>query len=410
MSVMIGPTIGPTLGGYLTDNLGWRSIFNINLPIGIVVAMLSYALVEDVGFDPANPKPKLEAGQPKPKRQRTPIDVVGILLLVTSVGSIQYFLERGNADDWFSSIWIVITCFTGFGGLIALIWWELAYAKHPILALQHFANKTFRYGVMLMFGLGAMLYGLIFLLPVFTSTVLNFNATQTGELFIPGALASAAMMPIIGTQLRKRDPRILIFIGIALLDAAFVMISFFDIRTSAYGMFWPLLLRGVAMAYLFVPINSSVLSQFSGVAIGQAAGMLNLLRQIGGSVSIAALATLFAHFNAQNYATLSEKITPFNPITASQRSTIISSMHAKLPVNVGMPTETTSMATTAVKVFYGQVKAQAFILGFQRLLRVAAALFLIMFIPLVLMKVNRGPPNKPQAPPQVPNEEVVGAH
>jgi DHA2 family multidrug resistance protein len=149
MSVMVGPTVGPTLGGYLTDTLGWRSIFNINLPLGLAVAMLSYLLVEDVGFDPekaAAAKATALAengGQPlaapakrrsllKPKSERTPVDTWGLTFLIVGIGCLQFVLERGHAEDWFDSKAILICSFLAVSSLVALIWWELK-TEHPIL-------------------------------------------------------------------------------------------------------------------------------------------------------------------------------------------------------------------------------------------------------------------------------------
>lgn len=386
MSVMIGPTVGPTLGGYLTDNFGWRSIFNINIPIGIVVAILSWTLVEDVGFVPA------EKGAPAPvvpavkvKRQRNPVDGIGLACLVIGIATLQYVLERGHVDDWFDSPIISICSVLAVVSISFLIWWELR-VKHPILQLRHFRNVTFRSGMLLMFSLGCMLYGLIFILPVFSSSILGLTATQTGMLFIPGALASAAMMPFIGKQLRIRDPRYLILVGTLGLSGAAYLISRFDAFTSTQGMFWPLLLRGAAMAYLFVPINTIVLTQFSGGEIGQAAGLLNLCRQLGGSIAIAGLSTLLSRFQEEGYANLMQHVTPFDVASMQAYRALQNSMKYKFSNAVGMG----NAASDAVQMLYFSVQRQAFVLGYQKVLVIAAILFLpICIIPLMLMKPNR---------------------
>jgi DHA2 family multidrug resistance protein len=294
MSVMVGPTVGPVLGGFLTDHFGWRMIFNINLPIGILVAILSYLLVEDVGFDPAIKQTKAELKEIR-KNQRTPIDVWGLVFLITGIGCLQFVLERGQADEWFDSKLILTCTIAAIVSIVGLIWWELRN-KHPILELRHFKNKTFTGGVLLMSGVGVILYGLIFIIPVFVSTVQGLTATQTGALFIPGALLAAMIMPVVGASLRKIDARFLIATGIIILSIAVYKISFFDAYTSVDGMFVPLLIRGAALAFLFVPINTIVLSQFSGNEIGQAAGLLNLCRQLGGSVGIALISTFFQRY------------------------------------------------------------------------------------------------------------------
>jgi len=388
MSVMIGPTVGPTLGGYLTDNFGWRSIFNINIPIGIVVAILSWVLVEDVGFDPALHGKKAPEGQKRlmPTRNRVPVDGWGLALLVVGIASIQYVLERGHTEDWFDSRSIVICSILGVVCLASLIWWELKI-KHPILNLRNFKNSTFRGGVMLMFAMGCMLYGLVFIVPIFVSAIQGLTATQTGELFIPGALASAAMMPFIGKQLRKRDPRILILVGLLGLGAAAVLVGRFDAMTSTEGMFWPLLLRGAAMAYLFVPINTMVLTQFSGAAIGQAAGMLNLMRQIGGSIAIAVLSTVFQQFRDQGYGNLINHTTWFDPQAVAALRGIERSFHGKLPMELGIG----SASREGIKTLYYAAQKQAFVLGYQKVLAVGVTVFLVIsLLPLAMMKPQRG--------------------
>src|SRR5262249_9730279 len=143
-----------------------------------------------------------------------------------------------------------------------------------------FKTNAVRNGALIMGAIGTMLYALVFFVPIFSSIVIGLTATKIGMLFIPGALASAAMMPVIGMQLRKRDPRTLIFCGFIIFETAIFMMTRFTGLTSVEGMFWPLLWRGAAMAFLFVPVNASVLSQFTGAQLGQAAGLLNLSRQI----------------------------------------------------------------------------------------------------------------------------------
>jgi DHA2 family multidrug resistance protein len=391
MSVMIGPTVGPTLGGYLTDNFGWRSIFNINIPIGIVVAILSFLLVEDVGYVHVEKNAaeketeKNRAPAAKPKRIRQPVDGLGLGLLVVGVATLQYVLERGHSDDWFDSPAITLCSVLAVVSIVTLIWWELR-VKHPILELRHFRNVTFRSGMLLMFALGCMLYGIIFIIPIFVTSIQGLTATQTGMLFIPGALASAAMMPFIGKQLRKRDPRILIFIGASGLCTAAAFIGRFDSFTSTEGMFWPLLFRGAAMAFLFVPINTVVLTQFTGASIGQAAGLLNLCRQLGGSIAIAGLSTLFQRFQEQGYAALMAHVTPLDPIGRQAYQSITRSFQNKLPSAVGIG----EAASDSVKMLYFAVQKQAFVLGYQKVMFVSVLLFFpLTMIPLMLMKPQR---------------------
>ena len=195
------------------------------------MAALSYFLVEDVGHDPAVAKEK-RTGILKPAHLRTPVDRWGLTFLVVGVGSLQYVLERGHAEDWFDSKSIILCTLMAIASLVSLIWWELK-TDHPILNLRYFKNPSFRSGILLMTALGGMLYGLIFVLPVFMSSILGFTAQQTGEQFIPGALCAALCMPIIGMQLRKRDPRTLVLIGVVSLAIGGLLIGRFDAQSSA---------------------------------------------------------------------------------------------------------------------------------------------------------------------------------
>ncbi len=384
MSVMVGPTVGPVLGGYLTDHFGWRMIFNINLPIGIIVAILSFLLVEDVGFDPEAKQTKEEL-KAKRQSQRTPIDVWGLVFLVAGIGCLQFVLERGQADDWFDSQLILACTVIAITSIIGLIWWELR-TDHPILVLRHFKNATFTGGVLLMSGVGVVLYGLIFIIPVFVSSIQGLTATQTGALFIPGALCAAALMPGIGASMKKTDPRLLIGIGVTLLSAAAVFISHFDAQTSVAGMFWPLLFRGAALAFLFVPINTIVLSQFNGNEIGQAAGLLNLCRQLGGSVGIALISTFFQRYQVYSYHALSSHVTLLDHQAWQVAHQIQGAMHAKMADVVGMGTS----ILDSVKMMTGMAKREAFVIGYQKIVRVIAYGYLLSLLPLLLLKKKEG--------------------
>ncbi len=384
MSVMVGPTIGPVLGGYLTDHFGWRMIFNINLPIGIIVAVLSFILVEDVGFDPSLKLSKAELKQ-KRKDNKTPIDILGLILLITGIGSLQFVLERGQADDWFDSRLILVNTIIAVSSLIGLIWWELRN-KHPILELRHFKNKTFTGGVLLMSGVGVALYGLIFIIPVFVSNIQGLTATQTGALFIPGAFLAAMIMPIIGASLRKVDARFLIATGVITLSIAIFKISYFDALTSVDGMFVPLLFRGAALAFLFVPINTIVLSQFQGQEIGQAAGLLNLCRQLGGSVGIALISTFFSRNQAASYATLISHISLLDHQAYRLALQLQMSMQGKMTTLVGMGSHTLD----SVKILTGMAHKQAFVIGYQKIVRTIAFGYLLSLLPLLLIKKKEG--------------------
>ena len=282
MSVMIGPTLGPVLGGYLTDNFGWRSIFNVNLPLGIIALAVGLTCIY-------NREGALSAKEHKAMG----FDGVGLALLVLGIGCLQYTLERGETEDWFSSAKIILSSLFAIVCLPSFVWWELK-VKNPVINVRLFKEAIVAHGVWLMTMLGFFLYSLVFLLPVFVARVFHYDATQIGILFIPGSLLTAAIMPFVGKWMQNGvSSKFLIFVGLVSIELTLLMCAQFSPTTSQTDIFKMLLMRGFAMAFLFVPINSSILSQFSGENLGQVSGLLNLSRQIGGSIGIALVATPF---------------------------------------------------------------------------------------------------------------------
>jgi DHA2 family multidrug resistance protein len=382
MVVIIGPTIGPPLGGWLTDHFGWRSIFNINLPLGILAALMASLYVEDYKVEPAKPAKK---GAPVAVDRRTaPIDFIGLSLLVAGIGLLQFVLERGQADDWFDSRTISTCSFGAISAIVAFIWWELK-TEHPIMNLRLFKQPNLRYGAIMMGAVGFMLYSLIFFIPVFCSVILGYTATQTGILFIPGALAAGFMMPIVGTQLRKRDPRILIFGGIICVEIALLMITTFTPLSSASDIFTPLLLRGAGMAFLFVPVNAVVLGSFSGPALGEVAGITNLSRQIGGSIGIALLSTLFDKSQDKIYGAMVGKVSLLNPnLRQSWYGSQLGLAHRfASSLGLGDPTQ------LAAKSMYYRLQKQVFVLGFDQMMWVMVLMFAAILIPLYFLKAPK---------------------
>jgi DHA2 family multidrug resistance protein len=376
MVVIIGPTIGPPLGGYLTDHFGWRSIFNINLPLGLLAALMASLYVEDYAVEA---KDKNKAGLKPP-----PIDFLGLGLLVAGIGLLQFVLERGQADDWFDSRIITASSVAAIAAVAAFIWWELK-TKHPIMDLRLFKQPNLRYGAMLMGAVCFMLYSLIFFIPVFCSVILGFTATQTGLLFIPGALAAGFMMPVVGVQLRKRDPRLLILLGVMLVDLALLLITSFTPLTSTSEMFWPLLLRGLGMAFLFVPVNAVVLGSFSGPALGQVAGITNLSRQIGGSIGIALLSTLFDKSQDRIYHAMVGRVSLLNPAMRQTWAGTQTGLAHRFASGVGMG----SPAQMAAKSVYYRLQKQVFVLGFDQMMWVMVIIFAVTLIPLYFLKAPK---------------------
>lgn len=363
MSVMIGPTLGPTLGGYLTDHLGWRSIFNINLPLGLLAFFIGAMVIK-------NPY----QGEVKEKRS---IDFFGLILLTLGIGCLQWVLERGESEDWFHSKMVIFNTITFVMALPMFVWWELK-VKNPIINIRLFKESIVTNGVLLMGSIGFFLYAVIFVLPVFVGRVFHYTATQTGMLFIPGSLLTALMMPLIGKALQKFPAKRLIFIGLVSIEICCFALAHFSSTTSQAELYRAMYIRGFALAFLFVPINSSILSQFKGVNLGQVSGLLNLSRQIGGSMGIALVATLLGMKGHQNFIDMAPRVSLLKPLVYNQFQ------HLKMAMG---PTNSHLMA---LKIMKFKVENQVFLLTFVQLMQITGIIFSFAFIPFILLKVKRG--------------------
>jgi DHA2 family multidrug resistance protein len=373
MSVMIGPTLGPTLGGYLTDNFGWRSIFNVNLPLGIIAIMIGLVAID---------KPTLEAGKNAVKKA---FDSWGLTLLVMGIGCLQYVLERGESSDWFDSKVILLCTMTAAISLPLFVWWETKVAE-PIINVRLFKNSIVTNGALLQGLLGFFLYGLVFVLPIFVSQTFHYDATQTGMLFIPGSILTAMIMPLIGKSMSKGvNPKLLISIGITAVLGCIYAMTLLTPQSSKGDVLLALYIRGFAMAFLFVPINSSILSQFSGITMGQVSGLLNLFRQIGGSIGIAFIGTKMATLSKQYYSDLSAHVSllDFNTWTAYNQM----AGGKKLSSSLGMA----SNSDLALRGLYGRIQSQVFMLSFREMMFLLMVIFSFAFVPLYFLKFKVKP-------------------
>jgi DHA2 family multidrug resistance protein len=376
MSVMIGPTLGPTMGGFLTDHFGWRSIFNVNLPLGIIALVAGMAAIHN-----------REDEHPETNSAKMGLDAWGLALLVAGIGCLQYTLERGDTGGWFDSKTIMTTATIAAITLPLFVWWELR-VKNPIINIRLFKESIVINGVLLQGLLGFFLYGVVFVLPVFVATTFHYDATQTGMLFIPGSLLTAALMPFIGKRMQAgTNPKWLIFVGLVGIEVTLYLMTKFSPLSSKGEIYRMLFMRGFAMAFIFVPLNSSILSQFRGQALGQVSGLLNLFRQIGGSVGIALVATLLASKSHQNYLDLSSKVSMLNPGTRLAYGQLTGGLSHQMSEGVGLATA----SQAALKAMYFKIQAQVFMMSFLQLVWIMAFIFGISFIPLYLLKLRVKP-------------------
>ena len=310
MGVIIGPTIGPTLGGVIVDStLGWPWIFYVNVPVGILASIFTILFIRDPD--------RIKNAIPRPLRD---IDWAGIGLLVLGVGSLQFVLEQGESNDWFDDKSIVLFTILAVVGLVGFIWRELT-AKAPIVDLRVLAkSRNLAVGAFLSFVLGFGLFASVFVFPIFTQRILGFSAEQTGWILLPGALASGFMMPIVGRLLMAGVPqKFMLPVGFAIFFGfTFWMGSRISPTAGEHDFFWPLIVRGVGLGLIFMPITTMSLAGLQGRDAGQAAGLTGMIRQLGGSFGVAIVGTYLERSVQNNRVALLPNLSLYNPETVQR--------------------------------------------------------------------------------------------
>ncbi|MDQ6635482.1 MAG: DHA2 family efflux MFS transporter permease subunit [Gemmatimonadota bacterium] len=286
LGIIVAPTLGPTLGGWITDNYTWNWCFFINVPIGIAAMFLVSTFLHD---------------SPDQQANRNPVDWLGIGLLTVGVGGLQYVLEEGNSKDWFSDALILRLSILAAACLITMVWWELSPRnEHPVVNFRVLHNRTLSASIFLFVTLGFGLYGGVFLFPMFAQGILHFTPTETGLAMLPGGIATGVSALACGFMLNGRkplvDPRILIAGGITLFALSMWKMGHLSTAAGEADVRAALLVRGFGLGMLFTPINNVAYASLEPHEAQQAAGLINLSRQLGGSFGIAVLANyVFTH-------------------------------------------------------------------------------------------------------------------
>ncbi|MDB5159587.1 MAG: family efflux transporter permease subunit [Mucilaginibacter sp.] len=312
LGIIIGPSIGPVLGGYIVDNLSWQWIFYVNIPIGMMAALLSYIYL----------KPS------KPSTDNRRIDWLGIALLAVGIGSLQVILERGETDDWFAATYIIVLSVIAALCLTILVWWELT-VEFPVINLRVLKSTTLSISAIMTFVLGFGLFSAVFVFPLYSQRIIGYSAFQTGTMLLPGTLMAAMISPFLGRMLQSGlRPQYLIIIGF-LFSAIFgFMMSGSNLETGGAYFFIPLLFRGVGAALLIVPLTALAVSELKPSDIPQGAALNNMMRQMGGSFGIALINTYIAKRAAVNRTSLISHITASDAVTQSRMQGFINNLVA----------------------------------------------------------------------------------
>ena len=336
LGAMVGPAIGPTLGGWFVDNASWPLIFYINVPIGIVAFLMTLAFI---------PNPKFHT---KPEGA---VDWIGLGLLTTGLASLQFVLEQGERDDWFGSQTIVTFTFIAAAALVAFVIKALR-DRHPIVDLSVFKFRSFSVGSFLSIIMGFGLFGTALILPLFFQTILGFTAFDTGLALMPGALATAVSMLIIGRLLNRVDGRWSIVLGTLLFAWSTWLLGGLSVQAGYWDVFWPRVVQGFALGFLFVPLTTISLGDVPVARLAGATGVFTLLRQLGGSLGIAILTTLLTHQTAVAWNNLAAGVTQTHGYSVGQLTQIVAQQSAMIAYDYLFRVTAIVFVITAPLVFF----------------------------------------------------------
>lgn len=367
LGVIVGPTLGPPLGGYIVDNFSWPYIFYINIPIGVIATLLTLQFVRSPRYSEKVPVKD--------------VDWLGIALLIMAVGSLQFILEKGQEEDWFNSSLITALAVICFFGSYFFIWRELVY-KHPVVELRVLKNRNLSIGSILSFVLGFGLFGSTFIIPLYTQTIMGWTALQAGMLMIPSTIFTAIMMPLVGKMMERGVSfRILISTGMVIFFI-YSMMAYHILtpNTGSDAFFWILVIRGVGLGLLSVPVTTMALSTLKGAQIGQGAALSGMLRQLGGSFGVALISTYLTRDDQFHRADLVSKLS-VNAANVQQRvAALTHGFQGK-----GMPSNVAHQ--TALDLMDKMVSVQAIILSYMDVFLWIGVMFLIC-VPFVIVLVK----------------------
>jgi DHA2 family multidrug resistance protein len=370
IGVIIAPIVGPVMGGWVTDNLTWRWAFYINLPIGLISLVLTFLFI----FDPDYIRSQ-RAGS---------IDYWGLGLLIVGLGALQVVLDKGERDDWFSSAFITRLAIIAAVALIILIYHELK-TRHPVVDLRLFKERNYASGTTIMFFFGYVLYGSIMLLPLYLQTIMGYDATLAGWALAFGGIGSIMIMPVVGRLTMVMDSRKIVFMGLILNAYAVYLMSQYNTTINFFHAWFPRFVQGFGLGSTFVALTTLTMSRISQEKMGNATGIFNLMRNLGGSFGIATATTLLSRRSQFHQSRLVEHLTPFSlPFTEWQHR-----MYQALP-DLGHNWQWWN-APQAMAGLYHEVLRQAQMLAFCDDYYFFTIVFLLL-LPLVFL-MRRPPKN-----------------
>ncbi len=373
MAVVFAPAIGPTLGGWITDNYSWHWIFLINVPVSVVLFFLINWMITDPAYQVAE--------RERRRRSGIRIDGIGFVLLALGLGLLQVVLDKGQEEDWLASPMIVAGAVVSSVSLVTFVVWEWQH-RDPIVDLSLFRSRNFAISNMLMFLLGFVLLGSTQLLPAFTQTMLGYTALQAGQVLSPGGLVIVVLMPLVGRLAGMIDVRWMIAFGLAVCAVGLYRMSMFTLSVDFWTVANDRMIQTAGLAFLFVPITSGAYVGLARENNNTAAALINLSRNLGGSVGIALLTTRLERATQEHRNTLVEHVSQAGEMYRAK----VAMLQTELLAHGGSAAEALHKAQAMIAE---QVQQQAALLAFGDNFRALALLFCCL-IPLLLL-MRRAP-------------------
>jgi DHA2 family multidrug resistance protein len=364
LSATFAPAIGPTIGGYLTENWGWEYIFYVNLvPGAIMIGMLWFSLESK----PMNLALLREGDWP------------GIVTMAVGLAALQTVLEEGNKDDWFGSPFIVKLSIVAAVSLAVFLWIELTTTK-PLLNLRLLVRRNFGFGILANFLLGVALYGSVYILPVYLSRIQGYNAEQIGMVLAWTGLPQLFLIPLVPQLMKRFDARLIIGVGFVLFATSNFMNVFMTSNYAADQLFWPNIVRAVGQALVFAPLSAVATAGIEAENAGSASGLFNMMRNLGGAVGIAMLQTFLTKREQYHSNVLTQSVSMLEQATRTRIEQLTQYFTSH---GVADHAEATHRALVAIGRI---VQKQAYILAFSDTFYLLGAALIVALMAAMLLK------------------------
>jgi DHA2 family multidrug resistance protein len=368
LGIVLAPTFGPTVGGWIADNWSWRWIFYINLPIGVVGYFMGSVLLVDTD-----------------RARRARLDVVGLLLMVAAFGGLQLVLDRGEREDWFDSTFIVTTAFVAVVALVAFVVRELTAAE-PMLDLSILADRNFTLGSVVMALAGFGFYASMLLLALYTQKLMGYDAWTSGLVLAPSGLGQALMLLLVGRLVTRTDARLLLAFGVLMNGLATLLMSHVTLSSDFWSLAWPRMIQGIGMGFVFVPLQTLALHAVRMSQVANATALFSVVRNIGGSAGVAICTTLLSRRAQVHQSTLVGNVHAWDPETSER-------LRQWSDHFLAHGADSVTAGRQAMAMLYRETVTQAQVLAFIDDFRLLAVMYVGLVVLIVFMHRPRPEPD-----------------